>query len=66
MKFALIVVGVIVVVAIGIEIVGTIAYRRWRKRFDSLPPDEQRKEQERLYKVKACGSWEWRSKEWRS
>ena len=50
MKIALIVVGVIAVAVIGVEIVGTIAYRRWRKRFDSLPPDEQRKEQERLYK----------------
>ena len=51
MKIVLIVVGVIAVVLIGIEIVGTIAYRRWRKRFDALPPDEQRKEQERLYKA---------------
>ena len=42
---ALIVVGVIV-----FEIWSRIAYRRWRKRFDALPPDEQRKEQERLYK----------------
>lgn len=51
MKIVLIVVGVIVVVLIGIEIAGTIAYRRWRKRFDALPPDEQRKEQERMYKT---------------
>lgn len=50
MKIVLIVVAVIVVVLIGIEIAGTIAYRRWRRRFDSLPHDEQRKEQERLYK----------------
>ena len=56
MKIVLIVVGVIVVALIVFEIVGTIAYRRWRRRFDSLPPDEQRKEQERLYKVEA-----WRS-----
>lgn len=51
MRIVLIVVGVIVVVAIGIEIVGTIAYRRWRRRFDSLVPDEQRKEQERVYRA---------------
>ena len=56
MKIALIVVGVIVVVVIGIEIAGTIAYRRWRRRFDALPPDEQRKEQERMYKVSEWGS----------
>lgn len=56
MKIVVIVVGVIAVVFIGIEIAGTIAYRRWRRRFDALPPDEQRKEQERLYKVEA-----WRS-----
>lgn len=51
MKIVLIVVGVIAVVFIGIEIAGTIVYRRWRRRFDSLPPDEQRKEQERLYRA---------------
>ncbi len=51
MKIVLIVVAVVVVAIIGVEIVGTIAYRRWRKRFDSLSPDEQRKEQARLYKA---------------
>ena len=51
MKIVLIVVAVIVVAIIGIEIAGTIVYRRWRRRFDSLPPDEPRKEQERLYKA---------------
>ncbi len=56
MKIVLIVVGIIVIVVIGIEIVGTIVYCRWRKRFDSLPPDEQRKEQERMHKVEAWGS----------
>ena len=53
MKIVLIVVGVIVVLGIAFEIWGKVAYRRWRKRFDSLPPDEQRKEQERLYKAQA-------------
>ena len=56
MKIVLIVVGVVVVAIICIEIAGTIAYRRWRKRFDALPPDEQRKEQERMYKVRAWKS----------
>ena len=56
MKIVLIVVAVVVVAIIGIEIAGTIAYRRWRSRFDSLPPDEQRKEQERLHKVRAWKS----------
>ena len=56
MKIALIIVGAIVLVAIAFSIWSRIAHRRWRKRFDSLPPDEQRKEQERKYKVRAWGS----------
>ena len=56
MKIALIIVGSIVLAAIALSIWSRIAYRRWRKRFDALSPDEQRKEQERMYKVKA-----WRS-----
>ena len=52
MKIALIVVGVIVVLGVGFEIWSRIACRRWRKWFDSLPPDRRRKEQERLYKAK--------------
>ena len=56
MKIALIIVGAIVLGAIALSIWSRLAYRRWRKRFDGLPPDEQRKEQERLYKVKAWGS----------
>ena len=55
MKIALIIIGAIVLGAIAFSIWSRLAYRRWRKRFDSLPPDEQRKEQERLYKVE-----EWR------
>ena len=54
MKIALIaggcVVALIVVGAVAFEIWSKIAYRRWRKWFDSLPPDQQRKEQERMYK----------------
>ena len=56
MIIALIVVGVIVVAAIAFSVWSRIAYRRWRKRFDSLPPDEQRKEQERLYKAHQMGA----------
>ena len=52
MKIALIVVGIIIVIGVVFEIWSKIAYRRWRKRFDALPPDERRKEQERLYKEK--------------
>ena len=48
-----IVIAVLVVLGIGYEIWSRIAYRRWRKRFDSLPPDEQRKEQEAMYKAQA-------------
>ena len=51
MKIALIVVGIIIVIGVVFEIWSKIAYRRWRKRFDALPPDEQRKEQERMYKA---------------
>ena len=51
MKIALIVVGIIIVIGVVFEIWNKIAYRRWRKRFDALPPDERRKEQERLYKT---------------
>ena len=56
MKIALIVVGVIVVAAIAFSVWSRIASRRWRRRIDSLPPDEQRKEQERMHKVEAWGS----------
>lgn len=52
MKIALIIIGAIVLGAIAFSIWSRLAYRRWRKRFDALPPDEQRKEQERLYKAK--------------
>ena len=51
MKIALIIIGVIVLAAIALSLWSRIAYRRWRKWFDSLPPDQQRKEQARLYKM---------------
>lgn len=48
---SLIVIGVLVLIGVGYEVWSRIASRRWRKWFDSLPPDQQRKEQERLYKA---------------
>lgn len=48
---ALIVIGVLVLLGVGYEVWSRIAYRRWRRWFDSLPPGERRKEQERLYKA---------------
>ena len=51
MKLALIVLAAVVVITMVAVIHSRIAYRRWREWFDSLPPDQQRKEQERLYKA---------------
>lgn len=51
MKIALIIIGAIVLAAIAFSIWSRLAYRRWRRRFDSIPHDEQRKEQERMYKA---------------
>ena len=55
MKIVLIVLVAIASIGVVIEILGKVAYRRWRKRFDALSPGERRKEQERMYKVK--GWW---------
>ena len=52
MKIVLLVLAAIVVICIAFSVWSRIAYRRWRKWFDSLPPDRRRKEQERLYKAK--------------
>ena len=51
MEITLRIIGIIAVLAVGFELWSKSAYRRWRKRFDALPPDEQRKEQERLDKA---------------
>ncbi|MBQ8125846.1 MAG: FeoB-associated Cys-rich membrane protein [Kiritimatiellae bacterium] len=51
MKIAMIIIGAIVLAAIAFSIWSRLAYRRWRNRFDAMTPDEQRKEQERMYKV---------------
>ena len=55
MKIVLIVIGIVIGIGAVIEAWSRLAYRRWRKRFDSLPPDKQRKEQERLYRAKQMG-----------
>lgn len=52
MKIALLVLASIAVLCIAFSVWSRIVSRRWRKRFDSLPPDEQRKEQERLYRAR--------------
>ena len=56
MKIALIIIGAIVLATIVLSLWSRVAYRRWRRRFDSLPSDEQRKEQEQMYKVRAWKS----------
>ena len=56
MNIALIVVGcivaLIVVGAVVFEIVGLMAERKARERFEKMTPDERRKEQERLYRAR--------------
>ena len=56
MKVVLIVAGIVAVLGIALGIWGKIAYRRWRKRFDALPPDERRKEQGQMYKAQQMGT----------
>lgn len=50
MRIGLIVIGIIVVIGIAFEIVGNLIAKRARVRFDRMSPDEQRKEQERMYR----------------
>ena len=51
MKIALIGIGIIVIVAAAIELIGRIVAKKAEDRFKAMSPDEQRKEQERLYKA---------------
>lgn len=51
MKIMLIVIGIIVIVAVAIELIGRIVSKNADARFDALSPDEQRKEQERMYRA---------------
>ena len=55
MKIALIVFGAIAVAGVAIEIIDKVVARRTKARFDAMSPDEQRKEQERLYKAQQMG-----------
>ena len=36
---------------VAIEVIGKVVARRVKARFDAISPDEQRKEQELVYKV---------------
>ena len=50
MTIALIAVGALVAIFIAVEVVLRLIARRERQRFDSMPPDEQRKYQEDMHK----------------
>ena len=56
MKIALIIVGAIVVAFVAIEVIGKVVSRRAQARFNAMTPEEQRKEQERLYKAQQMGT----------
>ncbi len=53
MTIAIIAVGALVAIFIAVEVVLRLVARRERQRFEKMTPDEQRKEQERLYKAQA-------------
>ena len=50
MKIVLIVIGIIVIVAVAIELIGRIVSKNADARFKAMSPDAQRKEQERMYR----------------
>ena len=50
MKLVLIIIGLIAITCIALEIVSKILAKRSRERFDSMPPEEQRKAQEVAYR----------------
>ena len=50
MKVALIIIVVIVVAGVALKIYSRIAEKREKAHWDKLSPDEQRKEQEEMYK----------------
>lgn len=56
MKIALIIIGAIAVAGVVIEVIGKVVSRRAKARFDAMSPEEQRKEQDRLYKAQQMGS----------
>ena len=53
MEIALIAVGAIVAILIAVEVVLRLVARRERSRFDTMPPDQQRKYQEDMHKAQA-------------
>lgn len=55
MKIGLIVIGAIAIVCVAFEVVGKIVAKGARARLDKMSHDEQRKEQERLYKEQQMG-----------
>ena len=50
MKIALIVIGIIAIVAVAIELIGRIVAKKADTRFKAMSPEEQRKHQEQMYK----------------
>lgn len=50
MKIALIVIGIIVIVAVAIELVGRIVAKNADARFKAMSPEEQHKHEEQMYK----------------
>ena len=55
MKIALIVIGIIVIVAGAIELIGRIVAKKADTRFKAMSPEEQRRHQEQMYKRQQIG-----------
>lgn len=55
MKLALIIIAVLVVAGVAFKIYSRIAEKREKAHWDKLSPDEQRKEQEEMYKRHQMG-----------
>ena len=56
MKLALIIIAVLVVAGITLKIYSRISAKKEQARWDKLTPEEQRKEQERMYKAHQMGT----------
>ncbi len=55
MKILLIVIAILVIAGVAFEVVSRIVAKQEKTRFDAMSPDEQRKEQARLYKRQQMG-----------
>ena len=55
MKIVLTILGAFVITSIAIEVAGNLIARRAKARFDRMPSDEQRKQQETMYKHQQMG-----------